>query len=197
MQSASAPPCPPDSCLAGIANTIARAAGKKAQIVHYDPKSIADLPKGAFPFRAVHFFASPDKAKRLLSWAPNHNFVDDVEQRVRRKGGRQADRGRRPGVPATARDCGCPPCLSLRAWPGRRPLDGAQAPPPGPRQRCVAPCLLPLPARSQVWEYIRSGRLDKQIDFSSDDLILAAAGKVRRQDEATRRRWPRARAALF
>ena len=29
-----------------------------------------------------------------------------------------------------------------------------------------------------VWDYVASGRLDKQIDFSADDKILAAAGKA-------------------
>ena len=28
----------------------------------------------------VHFFASADKAKRVLGWRPAHNFTKDVEQ---------------------------------------------------------------------------------------------------------------------
>jgi hypothetical protein len=32
------------------------------------------------PGRTVHFFASADKAKRVLGWRPQHNFMKDVEQ---------------------------------------------------------------------------------------------------------------------
>ncbi len=30
--------------------------------------------------RPVHFFASSDKAKRVLGWKPNHTFLKDVNQ---------------------------------------------------------------------------------------------------------------------
>lgn len=32
---------------------------------------------------AVHFFASADKAKRVLGWQPQHNFMKDVAQVLR------------------------------------------------------------------------------------------------------------------
>lgn len=28
----------------------------------------------------MHFFASSDKAKRVLGWQPKHNFLKDVDQ---------------------------------------------------------------------------------------------------------------------
>lgn len=31
----------------------------------------------------MHFFASSDKAKRLLGWKPQHTFKGDVEQLVK------------------------------------------------------------------------------------------------------------------
>jgi hypothetical protein len=31
----------------------------------------------------VHFFASADKAKRVLGWQPQHTFMGDVEQLVK------------------------------------------------------------------------------------------------------------------
>ena len=99
-----------DRCITfeGIIKAIAGAAGKDATIVKYDPKAV-ELAKGeGFPFRAVHFFASSDKAKRVLGWKPQHNFLKDVEER----------------------------------------LD----------------------------EYAKSGRLNKDVDFSGDDKILAAVG---------------------
>ena len=58
--------------------------------------------------RTAHFFASADKAKRMLGWYPEHNFLMDVAERVE--------------------------------------------------------------------AYKASGRLDKEIDFSTDDKILAAVG---------------------
>jgi len=61
---------------------IAKAAGKEAKIVHYDPAKVK-LAKGeGFPFRTVHFFASADKAKRVLGWKPQHDFLKDVEARL-------------------------------------------------------------------------------------------------------------------
>ncbi|GAB4816663.1 hypothetical protein N2152v2_003709 [Parachlorella kessleri] len=74
-----------DRCITfdGIAKAIAAAAGREAKIVHYDPAKVG-LKKGeGFPFRAVHFFASSDKAKRVLDWKPRHNFLRDVDQLVR------------------------------------------------------------------------------------------------------------------
>lgn len=73
-----------DRCISldGIAKAIAAAAGKEAKIVHYDPSAIK-LEKGqGFPFRAVHFFASTDKAKKILGWKPEHTFLEDVDERL-------------------------------------------------------------------------------------------------------------------
>lgn len=73
-----------DRCISfdGIARAVAKAAGKEAKIVHYNPKSV-ELAKGeGFPFRTVHFFASSDKAKRVLGWKPKHDFLKDVEERL-------------------------------------------------------------------------------------------------------------------
>ena len=56
--------------------------------------------------RTAHFFASVDKAKRVLGWKPEHDFLGDVEQLVA--------------------------------------------------------------------DYVASGRLDRDIDFSVDDKILAS-----------------------
>ena len=62
----------------GIARAVGAAAGKRAEIVHYDPADVG-LKKGeGFPFRTTHFFASAEKAKRELGWAPAHTFVDDL-----------------------------------------------------------------------------------------------------------------------
>ena len=47
----------------GIVKICAEAAGKTPEIVHYEPSS---APKGAFPFRMMHFFSQPDKAKHDL-----------------------------------------------------------------------------------------------------------------------------------
>ncbi|GAB4816081.1 hypothetical protein N2152v2_003127 [Parachlorella kessleri] len=74
-----------DRCITfdGIVKAVAAAAGKEAKIVHYDPSGLG-LKKGeGFPFRTGHFFASADKAKRVLGWRPAHNFLGDVEQLVK------------------------------------------------------------------------------------------------------------------
>jgi len=93
----------------GIVKAIADAAGKDAKIVRYDPSKL-EIPKGkGFPFRAVHFFASAEKAKSKLGWQPKHNFLKDVA--------------------------------------------------------------------GLVEAYKASGRLEKDIDFSTDDMILASVGK--------------------
>ncbi|CAD7703195.1 unnamed protein product [Ostreobium quekettii] len=70
-----------DRCITfeGIVGAVAEALGKEAKVVTYDPKALG-LKKGeGFPFRTVHFFASSDKAKRELGWAPSHDFMKDVK----------------------------------------------------------------------------------------------------------------------
>jgi len=70
----------------GIAKAVAKAMGKEdARVVLYDPEAVGTGKKGkadGFPFRTEHFFASADKAKRELGWAPRHDFLADVGQRV-------------------------------------------------------------------------------------------------------------------
>lgn len=73
-----------DRCISfdGIVKSAAAAAGKEAQIVHYNPKDV-DLKKGeGFPFRTVHFFAQVEKAKADLGWQPQHDFLSDISQLV-------------------------------------------------------------------------------------------------------------------
>ena len=97
-----------DRCITfeGIIKAIATAAGKEAKIVRYDPSAVKLARGEGFPFRTVHFFASADKAKKVLGWRPQHNFLADVQDR----------------------------------------LDA----------------------------YVESGRLNKDVDFSADDKILAS-----------------------
>jgi nucleoside-diphosphate-sugar epimerase len=70
----------------GIAKAVAKALGKDdAKVVLYDPEAVGTGKKGkaeGFPFRTEHFFASADKAKRELGWAPKHDFLADVADRV-------------------------------------------------------------------------------------------------------------------
>ena len=62
----------------GIVRIVAKALGKEAKIVHYDPAKLG-LGKGeGFPFRTGHFFASPSKAKLELGWQPKHTLADDI-----------------------------------------------------------------------------------------------------------------------
>jgi nucleoside-diphosphate-sugar epimerase len=63
----------------GIVKAIGKALGKEPKIVHFNPK---DFDKKAFPFRTVHFFCGADKAKSVLGWQPQHNFLGDVEDLV-------------------------------------------------------------------------------------------------------------------
>lgn len=69
--------------LVGIVNALAKAAGvEKLEVVLYDPKAV-ELEKGeGFPFRTGHFFASAEKAKKVLGWKPEHTFLGDAAERV-------------------------------------------------------------------------------------------------------------------
>ena len=69
--------------LVGIVNALAKAAGvDNVEVVLYDPKAV-ELEKGeGFPFRTGHFFASSEKAKRVLGWKPEHTFLGDAAERV-------------------------------------------------------------------------------------------------------------------
>eukprot|EP00270_Netrium_digitus_P003773 TRINITY_DN1453_c0_g1_i1.p1 TRINITY_DN1453_c0_g1~~TRINITY_DN1453_c0_g1_i1.p1 ORF type:complete len:412 (-),score=113.61 TRINITY_DN1453_c0_g1_i1:180-1415(-) len=54
--------------LDGLVRMCAKAAGKEAKIVHYDPKAVGVDVKKAFPFRNQHFYAEPRAAKVKLAW---------------------------------------------------------------------------------------------------------------------------------
>jgi nucleoside-diphosphate-sugar epimerase len=86
------------------------AAFPAAALDHYNTPPLPPLlppPPSLIPCRIVHFFASAEKAKRELGWAPQHNFLADVD--------------------------------------------------------------------ALVAEYQAQGRQDKEVDFSNDDKVLAAA----------------------
>ena len=68
-----------DRCISFDGIVKSAAAGKEAQIVHYNPKDV-ELKKGeGFPFRTVHFFAQVEKAKADLGWKPQHDFLSDIK----------------------------------------------------------------------------------------------------------------------
>ncbi|KAF8070909.1 CSP41A [Scenedesmus sp. PABB004] len=70
----------------GIVKAVGSALGKEPRVVLYSPEEVGTGKGGkaeGFPFRTVHFFASSDKAKRELGWAPRHNFLGDVPALVR------------------------------------------------------------------------------------------------------------------
>jgi len=77
-----------DRCITftGIAKAVGKALGKEANVVLYSPEATGTGKGGkadGFPFRTTHFFASAEKAKRELGWAPKHNFLADVESLVK------------------------------------------------------------------------------------------------------------------
>lgn len=64
----------------GLARACAIAAGKpEPEIVHYNPKEYDFGKAKAFPFRDQHFFASVDKAQRVLGWQPKFGLVDGLK----------------------------------------------------------------------------------------------------------------------
>lgn len=63
----------------GLARACAVAAGKpEPEIVRYDPKAYDFGKAKAFPFRDQHFFASVDKAERVLGWRPKFGLADGL-----------------------------------------------------------------------------------------------------------------------
>lgn len=63
----------------GIAKACAEAMGKpEPELVHFDPKAFDFGKKKSFPMRDQHFFASIDKAKAELDWAPEFGLVDGL-----------------------------------------------------------------------------------------------------------------------
>ncbi|XP_024371883.1 chloroplast stem-loop binding protein of 41 kDa a, chloroplastic [Physcomitrium patens] len=65
----------------GLVKMCAKAAGKEAKIVHYDPKAIGVDAKKAFPFRNMHFYAEPRAAKTKLGWESKTNLAEDLKAR--------------------------------------------------------------------------------------------------------------------
>eukprot|EP00252_Welwitschia_mirabilis_P011403 TRINITY_DN2563_c0_g1_i1.p1 TRINITY_DN2563_c0_g1~~TRINITY_DN2563_c0_g1_i1.p1 ORF type:complete len:404 (+),score=73.55 TRINITY_DN2563_c0_g1_i1:277-1488(+) len=64
----------------GLAKACAKAASfPEPEIVHYHPKSFDFGKKKSFPFRDQHFFASIDKAKRVLGWEPEFDLIEGLK----------------------------------------------------------------------------------------------------------------------
>ena len=64
----------------GLAHACAEAMGKPTpDIRHYDPQQFDFGKRKAFPMRVQHFFASIDKAKVDLNWAPQYSLVDGLK----------------------------------------------------------------------------------------------------------------------
>lgn len=64
-----------------LVKACAAAAGKEADIVHYDPKGF-EKPDGfkfKFPFRDTPFFVSVEKAEKLIGFTPKNTIADDIE----------------------------------------------------------------------------------------------------------------------
>ena len=73
----------------GLAKACAKAAGKpEPEIVHYKPKDFDFGKAKAFPFRDQHFFASIDKAKAELGWAPKFGLLDGLTDSYQKDFGR-------------------------------------------------------------------------------------------------------------
>ncbi|KAK3278543.1 hypothetical protein CYMTET_13523 [Cymbomonas tetramitiformis] len=65
----------------GVAQAVAKAAGKEAIIVNYNPNT---LGKGAWPFRLGHFFASSAKSQAELGVTFSHTFEGDMQECLQR-----------------------------------------------------------------------------------------------------------------
>lgn len=73
----------------GLAKACAQAAGApEPEIIHYKAKDFDFGKKKAFPFRDQHFFASIEKAKRDLNWAPAFNLLDGLSDSYQKDFGR-------------------------------------------------------------------------------------------------------------
>ncbi|KAG4928762.1 hypothetical protein JHK85_055248 [Glycine max] len=63
----------------GLARACAKAGGfPEPEIIHYNPKDFDFGKKKSFPFRDQHFFASIEKAKRVLGWEPEFGLVEGL-----------------------------------------------------------------------------------------------------------------------
>ena len=73
----------------GFVKACATAMGKPApEIVHYKPKEFDFGKAKAFPFRDQHFFASIEKAKRDLDWAPQFDLASGLQDSYSKDFGR-------------------------------------------------------------------------------------------------------------
>jgi nucleoside-diphosphate-sugar epimerase len=63
----------------GIAKACAEAMGKpEPELIHFNPKDFDFGKKKSFPMRDQHFFASIDKAEKLLGWRPKYGLVEGL-----------------------------------------------------------------------------------------------------------------------
>ena len=58
------------------------------QLVHYSPKEFDFGKKKGFPFRDQHFFASIEKAKAELDWAPEFGLLEGLKDSYSKDFGR-------------------------------------------------------------------------------------------------------------
>lgn len=65
----------------GLVRLAAKAVGKEADILHYDPKAVGVDAKKAFLYRNQHFYAEPRAAKELLGWTSKTNLAEDLKER--------------------------------------------------------------------------------------------------------------------
>jgi nucleoside-diphosphate-sugar epimerase len=63
----------------GMAHLCAAAAGKSAELIHYDAKQFSFGKRKAFPFREQHFFTSVDKAVHHLNWCPEFDLLHGLK----------------------------------------------------------------------------------------------------------------------
>jgi len=63
-----------------LAKMLGKAAGKDVSIVHYNPDEVGG--KKAFPFRPMHFIASPVSAMLDLGFRPKHDLVADLPDMI-------------------------------------------------------------------------------------------------------------------
>jgi len=63
-----------------LAKMLGKAAGKDVNIIHYDPEEVGG--KKAFPFRPMHFIASPVSAMLDLGFRPEHDLVLDLPNMI-------------------------------------------------------------------------------------------------------------------
>ncbi|GBG78791.1 hypothetical protein CBR_g28014 [Chara braunii] len=65
----------------GLVRLCAKAAGKEAKIVHYNPEAVGVEAKKAFPFRNMHFYAEPRAATEKLGWTPSGELGQILKER--------------------------------------------------------------------------------------------------------------------